>query len=168
MILIASLLLSQVPNGQRIAISQSKGSGTLPYSIEIPKAWVKGGTWPHQKGGDPDIDFQCGPDGTMTLSLTSNPAISQYAVSTSYGVVKKKHPNQFWSLEGPLGKGVMIDLAVHGAKRRSGAQVDSLVGKFYVGNHRVVFFQWGSTSHAATASDRKLVTAIVESLKPKK
>src|SRR5579862_516142 len=104
MILIASLLLSQIPNGQRVSVNQSKNSGTLPFSIVIPKSWVKGGTWPHMKSGDADLDYQCGPDATMTLSVTVDPAETQAMVSSTYAMVKKKHPDQFWTIDGPLGK----------------------------------------------------------------
>jgi len=162
------IILSQVPNGQRVTITPPKDSGTLPFSVEIPKSWVKNGKWPQVANSDDAGTFQCASDATMTLSITRDKNESQTSVNGSYGVVKKKHPNQYWQISGGSEKGVMVEVPLRGMKRKATMPKDWLTGRYYAGSNRVVFFQWGSTSHLSGPTDRKLVTAIVTSVKPLK
>jgi hypothetical protein len=162
------LILAQVPNGQRVSIHPAKDSGAFPFSVEVPKAWLSNGRWQTVSKGDPDTDFACGPHADMTLTIVSDKGMSQQTVLGTFAMVKHKHPERFFPITGPLGKGAVVEIPIHVKRPSPGMKKDWLAGKIYIGNHQAVFFQWGSSTHASTSADRKLITSVVTSVRPAK
>lgn len=150
-----------------MTVTPSKDSGVLPFSIEIPKSWIKNGTWPEPKGGE-DSEYQCGQGATITVSLQLSKAETQATVSAAYARAKARHPEKYWPIKGAYGSGEMVEISVHPKKGVKTSTMDWLAGKVFEGAHRSVFFQWSSTSHIAGPDDRKLVSAIIASIKPLK
>jgi hypothetical protein len=140
----------------------------LPFSVEIPKSWVKNGKWPNPPKAGDETEYQCGPGAALTVNLSANNAETQATVLAAYARAKKRHTDKYWPIKGQNGSGEMIQLGIPVKKGVRGGGLDWLAGKIYVGAHKSVFFEWRSTTHSAGPADRALVSAIIGSIKPTK